>query len=806
MSHSHNRRTPHRWNPHRTVSARLPENRRANRALDTRSPPAAFRTTTVIVVANPCLFTTIAFTPLAVKPHTPSQLRRALFPAGFVALFLTSSAFAADSASKVSFLNEIMPLLAKAGCSSGGCHAKPEGQNNFKLSIFGYDPKADHREIAADGRGRRLSFAAPQQSLLLLKATAAIPHEGGARWTVDSETYRTVLTWIRQGAPFDPPDGPRLQHIAVEPRNPQLAPTQDAQLKVTATYTDGAKRDVTNLALFTSNDKDLATVSDHGLLSASERRGEAVVVVNYMGAVDVVRPVVPPAKRLQQRDFAPFPVHNHLDSLVHQRLEKIGVLPSGTCSDAEFLRRSALDTIGRLPTTEEARSFLADTAADKRLRWIDTLLADPAYADHWAVKWGDLIRPNPSRVGVKPVFLLDQWLRDAFARNMPYDAMARALLTAQGSSHQLGPVALIRDKRDPLDASSFVSQIFLGVRLECARCHHHPSEKWSQEDHQQLAACFSKLRSRGQGISAPISGEAELWWYDSSARGLLHPDTSAPITPKAPDGPEFPLRAGIDPRTDLLDWMVRPDNPFFARAVVNRVWGEFFGKGIVDPVDDFRASNPPSNPELLDWLAADFIAHRFDLKHLMRTMLASAAYQRSSLPNASNLDDQRNFARSLRRRLPAEVLLDAVCDLTGVRESLAGLPPDARAAQAWNHKLPSEFMDAFGRPNASLECPCERERKPTVVQSLHLMHASALQTKLASPTGRAARWAASKQEPQDLVNDIYLAAFARHPTAEETAAASAHLAAPAADSPARKEAVQDLVWALINTAEFVFNH
>ncbi len=704
---------------------------------------------------------------------------------------------------QISFLNEIMPLLAKAGCSAGGCHAKPEGQNNFKLSVFGYDPQLDFNEIVHDAHGRRLFFAAPEESLLLQKATGSVPHEGGSRFAKDSEVYRKVLAWIAQGAPFDPPEAPRLKEIEVTPKQPTLQPEGQLPLKVSAVFSDGSRRDVTALALYASTDKELVTAEENGVLKAGQIRGEAVVVVNYMGSVDVARPVIPPAKTLSPGDFARFPIHNEADTLIHRRLQALGLLPSEQCSDSEFIRRSALDCIGRLPTADEARAFLADPSPDKRGKWISKVLSDPNYADHWAVKWGDLIRPNPSRVGVKPVFLLDLWLRDVFRRNVPYDALVRELLTVQGNSHQYGPVAVARDKRDPVDASAFVSQIFLGVRMECAKCHHHPSEKWAQEDYYQLAAFFGKMRSRGQGISAPISGEVEMWWYDPGGKGVTHPLTEVVLTPKVPDGPEMPYTAGTDPRAQLVDWMVTPKNPFFARAIVNRIWGEFLGKGIVEPVDDFRASNPPSNPELLEWLSADFVSHGFDLKHLMRRIMETAAYQRSSLPNASNTADQRNFARSLRRRLPAEVLLDAVGDLTGARDTLGGLPAGSRAVQTWNHKLASEFMDAFGRPNPSLECPCERERKPTVVQSLHLMNSNGLQGKLVSAKGRVAAWAAPAKSPAEIVREIYLSAYAREPDAEEFKSASTHL--NRSEVP-RAESVQDVVWAVINTPEFVFNH
>ncbi len=433
---------------------------------------------------------------------------------------------------------------------------------------------------------------------------------------------------------------------------------------------------------------------------------------------------------------------------------------------------------------------------------MDDLLENPNYADHWAVKWGDLIRPNPSRVGVKPVYLLDQWLRESFRQNKPYNQMVGELLTAEGSTHEYGPVAVFRDKREPVDASSFVSQIFLGVRLDCAKCHHHPNEKWTQEDYYQLAAFFGQMSRRGQGISAPISGEAEYWWYGGKGE-VQHPITEAVMVPKPPDGPEMPYVAGQDPRARLVDWMSGSDNPFFAKAIVNRLWSDFLGRGIVDPVDDFRVSNPPTNEPLLDWLAQDFTTHGYDLKHLIRTIFNSRTYQLSAQPNEHNLADTKNFSRALKRRMSAEVLLDAVCDVTGIPDEFGGLPPKARAVQTWNHKLSSDFLDAFGRPNASQECPCERERKSSVVQALHLMNSNALQTKLSSGEGRVARLAKSDLPEPKIVTEIYLAAYNRLPGAEELQTALKFFSSPGAT---RQTAIEDLAWALINSAEFVFNH
>jgi hypothetical protein len=702
----------------------------------------------------------------------------------------------------VSFIHDVMPHLMKAGCASGNCHAKPEGQNNFKLSVFGYDPKHDYNEIVRDDRGRRLFLAAPEESLLLKKATGDVPHEGGARIDRKSEAYLKLLTWIKQGVPFAIEGEPKLDTVSVEPREQSYKKGAAQKLKVTAKYSNGTIRDVTNLTDYLSQDKEMAVVDEHGQVKVGAISGEGVIVVRYMGLVDVARITVPADKILPPELYAKLPVNNEIDRLVHERHQKLGILPSETCSDEEFLRRASIDLIGKLPTIEMAKKFLADTRADKRARLVDALLEQPNYADHWAVKWGDLIRPNPSRVGVKPVYLLDTWLRDSFRQNKPYNTMVRELLTAQGSTHDYGPVAVFRDKREPVDASSFVSQIFLGVRLDCAKCHHHPSEKWTQEDYYQLAAFFGQMKRKGQGISAPISGEPEYWWYGGKGE-VTHPITDAVMTPKPPDGPEMPYVEGQDPRVALTDWMAGSENPFFAKAIVNRIWSDFLGRGIVDPVDDIRVSNPPTNEALLDWLAQDFSSNGYDLKHLMRTIVNSRTYQLSSQPNEHNLADNKNFSRSLKRRMSAEVLLDAVCDVTGVRETFSGLPPNARAVQTWNHKLDSDFLDAFGRPNASQECPCERERKSSVVQALHLMNSNSLQTKLSSSSGRISTLAKSDTPEPKLITEIYLAAYNRSPRAEELKTALRFFSTPGAT---RQTAIEDLAWALINSAEFVFNH
>ena len=704
---------------------------------------------------------------------------------------------------KLSYTRDILPILTKAGCNLGSCHAKSSGQAGFRLSIFAFDTKSDFMEFVNDSRGRRVFPALPEDSLILQKATVRVQHEGGQRFEPDSAWAKTIADWIRQGMPYETANQPTLAEVAITPSEKTYRKGEEVALKVTAKYSDGSTRDVTDLADYISTEKAIAGVDENGKVKASTESGETVIVARYMGQVAISRVDVPAEKLQPAERYAKLPVRNEIDKLVYARLQKVGYLPSDTCSDAEFLRRTSLDTIGMLPSVEEARAFLADKNPSKYEQWIDQLLERAEWADHWAIKWGDLIRPNPSRVGVKPVYLLDQWIRQSFRENKPWNRFVTELLTAEGNTHKNGPVAIWRDKREPIDAATFIGQIFLGVRLECAKCHHHPTEKWDQTDYYQMAAFFTQMKRKGQGISAPISGEPEQWWFAPGTASIEHPVTKVSLKPRPPADKEIPIAESQDPRAVLADWMTNPKNPHFAHAIVNRVWSSFMGRGVVDPVDDFRASNPPTNPALLDWLAADFVQHGYDLKHLMRTIMRSQIYRLSSLPNETNASDLKNYSRSYRRRLPAETLLDAVCAVTEVKETFSGMPPDALAKQTWNHKLESQFMDAFGRPNSSAECPCERDAKPSVVQALHLMNSNKLQEMLVSAKGRVARLAKSDAKPEQIIEELYLACFARLPDAEEQKLA---LSAFTAKDATRQTAVEDVLWSLLNSAEFVFNH
>lgn len=718
---------------------------------------------------------------------------------------------AAGAVASPSFVRDVLPVLAKAGCSAGACHAKADGQNGFKLSVFSYDPASDFDEIVREGRGRRVFPASPDESLLLLKALGRVEHGGGRRFEPDSETHQLLRRWVRSGMRYQVPGEAALAGIEVEPREGSYRMTATQQLKVLARFADGTTRDVSALAEYQSNEKEFVQVDEHGEMRVGNLGGEGVVVARYQGFVAASRLAVPSDTEIPAERYATLPAHNFIDDLAHAQFRKLGLFPSDLCTDAEFLRRSSLDAVGVLPTEAEARAFLtsipAEAAPDvvraRRAAWVEGLLARPEFADYWANKWADLLRPNPDRVGVKSVYVLDQWLRDAFRSGKPYDQFVREVLLAEGTNHRDGPVVVYRDRREPPELTTLFSQVFLGVRMECAKCHHHPNEKWSQEDFYRFAAVFGSLKQKGAGLSPPISAGTETFYFGAGG-SVRHPVSGAEMTPRAPDGPEWTLRPGEDPRKALVDWLVSPDNPFLARAAVNRVWAVFFGRGFVEPVDDFRVSNPASNEPLLAALAADFSSHGWDLKHLIRTILDSRLYQLSSTPNPHNLADTRNFSRSYRRRLPAEVLLDAVNDITGVGDTFNGCPPGTRATQTWSYKIGSQFLDAFGRPNPSSDCPCERDLRSSVVQSLHLMNSRRLHEKLADPTGLARRLAEDAgRNPGEIVEALYLATLSRPPTPGERETA---VAAIGEGAEGRRAGAEDVLWALLNSAEFVFNH
>ena len=708
---------------------------------------------------------------------------------------------AAGEPRRVTFERDVVPILTRAGCNAGACHGKARGQNGFALSLLGFDPDADHEAIAEEARGRRVFPASPADSLLLRKATAKVPHGGGPRLQVGSRSYETVRDWIAIGMPRDPADAPKLSRIDVDPTERTVRRGGVFPLKVRATFSDGTAEDVTALAAFGSSESAIVGVDPEGKVQAGTIPGEAAISARFGGLFATCDVSIPLPDPLPTDQFRSFPRSNFIDGHVAAKLRKLGLTPSAPSGDGTYLRRATLDVIGQLPTPDEARAFLNDPAPDKRSRLVDRLLARPEYADTWANKWLDLLRPNPYRVGIKAVLNLDGWVRDSFRRNQPYDQFVRDIVTARGSTFEQGPATIFRDRREPEEITTMVSQLFLGIRLECARCHHHPFESWGQEQFYSFAAYFARVGRKGTGLSPPISGSEEIVFTKASG-SVKHPLTGKVLPPRPLFG-EAPV--GDDPESDpreaLARWMTGPDNPYFARVIVNRVWADLMGRGIVEPVDDLRATNPPSNAPLLDAIANDFRQHAYDLKHLIRTIMASSTYALDSTPNDRNTADTRNFSRHYRQRLRAEVLLDAMTDVTGVPDTFDAAPPRSRSMVIWTHRVPSLFLDTFGRPDPNQDPPCERTPDTTVTQALHLMNAPGLQRKLISDDGRLSRLAKGDRSSSAIVDELYLLTYARFPSSEERGDAVALFLDGKAT---RREAIEDLAWALMNSPEFLF--
>ncbi len=716
-------------------------------------------------------------------------------------LLCGTSASAADPSAGVTFERDVEPILTRAGCNAGACHGKASGQNGFRLSLLGFDPEFDHIAIARDAGGRRILQSFPDQSLILQKATAATPHGGGRRIDPSGPFYETLRRWIVAGLPRTPADAPKLASVVVEPEERTLGRGEAFELRVTARFSDGSTEDVTHLAAYGSSESTIVAVDDDGRVKAGAFAGEATISARYEGVFANCDVSIPLPGEVPAALYEALPRSNFIDDHVWAKLKKLGLTPSGPSGDSTFLRRAYLDVIGRLPTPDEVREFLGDSSADKRARLVDRLLDRPEYADHWAAKWMDLLRPNPYRVGIKAVFNLDGWIRDAFRRNLPYDQFVREIVTARGSTFEEGPATIFRDRREPIEIAPMVSQLFLGVRLDCAKCHQHPFESWGQGQFYEFAAFFARVGRKGTGLSPPISGSEEIV-FNAKSGEVRHPLTDEVLPPKPLFG-SAPLDADpdADPREALARWMTASDNPYFPKVMANRVWADLMGRGIVDPVDDLRATNPPSNGPLLDALADDFRTHGYDVKHLIRTIMTSTVYGLSSEPNDRNIADTRNFSRYYRQRLRAETLLDAISDVADVPNVFDAAPPRSRSTAIWTTRVPSLFLDTFGRPDPNQDPPCERTGDTAVVQALHLMNAPDVQAKLASDAGRVAALAKGDKPPREIVDELYLLAYSRHPSDEETSVCEALFQEAGSD---RRTVVEDVLWALLNAPEFVF--
>jgi hypothetical protein len=704
-----------------------------------------------------------------------------------------------------SFVNQVRPILSKLGCNSAECHGARTGKGSLRLSLFGGEPDADFEALTKAAGGRRINRVDPLQSLLLAKSSGAIPHKGGAKLQSGSPEYQMVAAWLERGAPWTLDKEPQVASLEVFPASRNLAKGEGQQLLVTAVYSDGSRKDVTRDSFFQASERQVAGVSAAGKVAAAGF-GESVIVVNYLRHSGLARVTVP------QPLPDPFPapdVANKIDELVYAKLKTLGIPPSGPAADAEFLRRVYLDTIGILPSPEEARAFLADRAPDRRARLIDRLLQREEFADFWALKWSDLLRIKseyPVRIWPKAVAVYYRWVHESIARNKPYDQFVRELLTANGSNFRNPPVNFYRANaaKDPRTLGETTALVFMGARFGCARCHGHPSESWSLDDDLGLGAFFSKIN-----FKSTLEWKEEIVFPDPKGT-LRNPRTRDIVAPKFPGGAGVTLGKDDDPRAQFAEWLTSPRNPWFTRNIANRIWFWLMGRGIVHEPDDLRPTNPPENPALLDYLEQELTAHRYDLRHLYRIILNSRTYQRSSVPNRWNVADVAHFSHSPVKRLSAEQLLDAISAVTETSERFRSIIPEpftnwpagSRATQLSDGNAECPFLDMFGRPPRDTPYEEERNSEVSLKQALYFLNSEQLDGKITG-SPRIKRLLAANRPDGETVEELYLIMLSRFPSAEEKQRLLDYLAKKKSTRP---QAVQDIVWAVMNSKEFIFNH
>lgn len=705
-----------------------------------------------------------------------------------------------------SFRNQVLPIMTKAGCNMGACHGAAAGKNGFRLTLRGYAPELDYETLTRQAAARRIHKTRPHESLVLLKATGAIPHGGGTRFSPESVEYRILADWIANGMTGPSEDDPRVVSIEAIPPAIAFQPGQEQQIVVRATYSDGRVADVTRWAKFESTDIGVVKVDEQGRLRV-EGHGEAAVTVWFSSLVALTRVTSKYATAVSPEVFAQAPRNNPIDELNLRKLDALGIPPSPPADDATFLRRAYLDATGTLPPAEEVDAFLAEPDPEKRARLIEKLLASEAFVDYWSYKWSDLLLVSSRNLPKPAMWAFYRYIRQSVEENRPWNEFARRILTARGSTLEEGAGNYFVIHRDPLELTENTSVAFLGLSLTCARCHNHPMEKWTQDQYYGFANLFGRVKLK----DGDREGEVEV--LASSEGEVLHPRRNLAMNPQPLDGQAVRLDDPSDRRGKLAEWLEASENPYFARAIVNRVWANFFGRGLVDPEDDLRATNPPSDPALMDWLVADLREHRFDLKHLMRLILNSAAYQRSSEPIAGNEQDGKFLSHYQVKRLPAEVLLDAIASVTGVPDQFSGYPTGWRAMQLPDSEAASGFLDAFGRPARESTCSCERSDEPSLAQALHLANGETLNEKLRKDDGQVARLAASEEGLDQVLDRLFRSALSRPPKAEERARIVPVLqqSIEAAKTPeervmARRQAIEDLYWATLTSPEFLFSH
>jgi len=700
----------------------------------------------------------------------------------------------------INFRNQIVPIFTKLGCNGGGCHGKSGGQNGFKLSLLGFVPEDDYEFLCKESRGRRIFPAVPGESLLVKKAIGRSPHGGGKRMENGSYEYNLMVQWIEQGMPYGTDKDAFVTGIKCVPETRTMTRKSQQQISVIATYSDGTTEDVTRMALFEPNEAEMAECSTTGLVSTLDLSGEVAIMARYQGQVSTFRATIPLGADTSKMPEAV----NLVDAAVFGKLKQLGIPASDVCDDATFLRRVSLDITGGLPPEEEVRAFLADAAADKRDRLIDRLLDTTAYADHFANKWNFVLRNKKEGGDDAPgTMLFHQWLWTKMYDNTPYDQFVREIVTASGDPQTNPAVVWYRDVDSTEEQVEDTAQLFLGLRIQCARCHHHPFEKWSQDDYYGMAAFYNRV---GKKVVPNASGTMRdrRVFHNEGIATSSNPRTGKALKPTGLGTPAYDIAADSDPRVKLADWMSDPKNPFFAKSLVNRYWKHFFSRGIVEPEDDMRETNPPANPELLNALSEHFIQSGFDLKELVRTICRSRTYQLSALPNEYNASDKQNFSRYYPRRLSAEVLYDAFHIVTDTSENFGGMPAGTKAMQLADASSATYFLQVFGQPKGDTACECERSMDANLAQSLHLLNGREIQDKIARDGARTARLATDAARTDDeRIKELYRWVFAREPNAEELEVALAYLKKHADNV---RRGYEDVVWALINTKEFQFNH
>jgi hypothetical protein len=703
----------------------------------------------------------------------------------------------------VSFRREMIAALNVGGCNQGACHGTPSGKNGFKLSLRGYDPAADYLQLTRDVLGRRTDREEPMASLIMQKALGRVSHEGGPRFPASSVPAQVFKTWLSEGLRDDPADLPALKQLEVLPGTRVLRePARWQQLAVVAHFADGSSGDVTRLTVFSSSDSAVADVSTHGLVEF-QQGGEVAILCRYLDEMMSVRlTYLEPKKGFVWSNPQE---SNYVDRYVFGKLKMLNIQPSELCTDQEFIRRAYLDLCGILPTPEESRKFLESKDKDKRGKLVDSLLERPEYADFWTLKWSDVLRSNRKTIQTKGIHVYQDWLRERIEKNMPFDQIVRELLTANGSTFANPPANYYRIARDPQSLAETTAQLFFGIRMQCAKCHNHPFERWTQDDYYSMAAFFARVRQKTDAIepgTGPMHvGSAEVIYSERSGE-VVQPRTGKVMPPKFMGGPVAVVPPGKDRREVLADWLTSTTNPFFAKSTVNRIWFHVMGRGIVDPVDDFRDSNPSANDELLGELARDFAASHFDVKHIFRVILNSRTYQLSAQTNDFNKDDSKYFSHAVTRLLTAEQLLDAICTATGVAEKFAELPLGTRATQLPDGEVNHVFLKTFGQPARELACECERESDSNLAQALQLINGPTINDKVRNPDNRLGKLLGQKLPQGEVLKGLYLATLSRPPLEGEVQAALEHVAK--ADD--KRKAWEDVQWALLNSKEFLFRH